>query len=163
MIRQTIKKLIAKIIGNEPQTQTSNVFVAETQNIVQNNSGTINYNNVSSKTDDVDKSSKKSKVYMFTIATIINVVVNTIRSIVTIKGNKWSAAFWNAVCYGFYTYIVILTAGDGIPTWQKMMITGIANFACVFIIKWVEEKRKAIKLWKVELTIPKGKTEDFNK
>lgn len=99
---------------------------------------------------------------LFTIATIINVVVSTIRSIMTIKGNKWSAAFWNAVCYGFYTYIVILTAGDGIPTWQKMMITGIANFACVFIIKWIEEKRRAIKLWKVELTIPKGKTEDFH-
>lgn len=99
---------------------------------------------------------------LFTVCTIANVTINTIRSLMTIKGDKWSAAFWNAICYGFYTYIIVLTAGDGLSTIVKMIITAIANFGCVFLIKYIEEKRRKIKLWKVELTVPKANKDDLH-
>lgn len=96
---------------------------------------------------------------LFSLCTLANVVLSTIRSLATVNGGKWSAAWWNAVCYGFYTYIIILTSGDGIPVLAKMGITFAANFIGVFVIKFIEEKKRAIKLWKVELTIPKRKTD----
>ena len=107
MIRQTIKKLIAKIIGNEPQTQTSNVFVAETQNIVQNNSGTINYNNVSSKTDDVDKSSKRSKVYMFTIAIIVIAILSVVFVLNDTRLAEPVMRFWKNLLGALFNTMVI--------------------------------------------------------
>ena len=34
-----------------------------------------------------------------------------------------------------------------------MIITAVANFVCVWIIKFIEEKAKKDKLWKVEVTL----------
>lgn len=93
-------------------------------------------------------------ILIFSIATIINVVLNTIRSIVTIKCGKWSSALANAVCYGFYPLIVMLTARDTVTIVVNMMITAIANFICVWIIKFVEEKARKDKLWKIEMAFP---------
>ena len=39
-------------------------------------------------------------------SSIINVILNTIKSIVTIKGSTRAAAIMNAVTFGFYTIIV---------------------------------------------------------
>ena len=94
-------------------------------------------------------------ILIFTIATIINVTLSTIRSLCTIKGGKWLSAITNAVCYGFYPLIVMLTAKDTVSIVVNMAITAVANFVCVWLIKFVEEKAKKDKLWKVEMAIPK--------
>lgn len=93
-------------------------------------------------------------IILFTVCTAINVVLSTIRSIMTVKGSKMSASLTNAICYGFYTWVIVLTSGDGIPLWQKMLITAICNFIGVWIVKAIEEKRTPEKLWKVEITLP---------
>ena len=46
----------------------------------------------------------------YIVFNILNVIIQTIKSIVTIKCNKWIAAIVNAIAYGLYTYIVVLTA-----------------------------------------------------
>lgn len=89
----------------------------------------------------------------FVIFNVLNVVIQTIKSIVTIKCNKWVAAAVNAVAYGLYTYIIVLTAGD-IALWFKILVTALANLVGVFIVKWVEEKSRKDKLWKIEVTVP---------
>lgn len=94
-------------------------------------------------------------ILIFTIATIINVTLSTIRSLCTIKGGKWLSAITNAVCYGFYPLIVMLTAKDTVSIVVNMAITAVANFVCVWLIKFVEEKAKKDKMWKVEMAIPK--------
>ena len=93
-------------------------------------------------------------ILIFIIATIINVTLSTIRSICTIKCGKWLSAISNAICYGFYPLIVMLTAKDTVTILANMAITAIVNFVCVWIIKWVEEKAKKDKMWKVEMAIP---------
>ena len=93
-------------------------------------------------------------ILIFTIATIINVTISTIRSITTIKCGKWISATTNALCYGFYPLIVMLTAKDTVDIIINMLITAIANFVCVWIIKLIEEKARKDKLWKVEMAIP---------
>ena len=93
-------------------------------------------------------------IILFTIATVINVTLSTIRAICTIKGGKWLSATMNALCYGFYPLIVMLTAKDTVSIVVNMIITALANFVCVWLIKLVEEKSRKDKLWKVEATVP---------
>ena len=102
-------------------------------------------------------------ILFFTLMTIINVTLSTIRSICTIKCGKWLSAVSNAVCYGFYPLIVMLTAKDTVTIWANMIITAVANFVCVWIIKFVEEKARKDKMWLVKMTIPKNNFERVKK
>lgn len=93
-------------------------------------------------------------ILIFAIATVINVTLSTIRSICTIKCGKWLSAISNAVCYGFYPLIVMLTAQGTVGIIVNMAITAVANFVCVWLIKYIEEKGRKDKMWKVEMAIP---------
>ena len=93
-------------------------------------------------------------IMIFAVATVINVTLSTIRAIVTIKGGKWASASMNALCYGFYPLIVMLTAQGTVGIIVNMLITAIANFVCVWVIKLVEEKSRKDKMWKVEVACP---------
>ena len=93
-------------------------------------------------------------ILLFALCTAVNVVLSTIKSILTVKGGKLSASFINALTYGFYSYVIVLTSADGMPIWLKMAITAICNFIGVYLVKWIEEKARKDKLWKVELTVP---------
>jgi hypothetical protein len=93
-------------------------------------------------------------ILIFALATIINVTLSTIRSICTIKCGKWLSALSNAVCYGFYPLIVMLTANGTVDIIINMCITAVANFVCVWLIKLVEEKARKDKMWKIEMAIP---------
>jgi uncharacterized protein YebE (UPF0316 family) len=92
-------------------------------------------------------------IVIFAVATIVNVVLSTMRSLMTINSGKWGAALMNAICYGFYTWVVVLTVAD-FDLWLKIVITAVANFVGVWVVKFIEEKAKKDKLWKVEMAIP---------
>ena len=98
-------------------------------------------------------------IIIFAIATIVNVSLSTIRSLCTINGGKWISATTNAICYGFYPLIVMLTAKGTVDIVVNMTITAIANFVCVWLIKLVEEKARKDKLWKIEMAIPQDEKE----
>ena len=93
-------------------------------------------------------------ILLFALCTAVNVILSTIKSILTVKGGKLSASFINALTYGFYSYVIVLTSADGMPIWLKMVITAVCNFIGVYLVKWIEEKARKDKLWKVELTVP---------
>lgn len=93
-------------------------------------------------------------ILLFALCTAVNVILSTIKSILTVNGGKLSASFINALTYGFYSYVIVLTSADGMPIWLKMVITAICNFIGVYLVKWIEEKARKDKLWKVELTVP---------
>lgn len=85
--------------------------------------------------------------WQFVILNFINVLLNTARSLTTVKGGKWIAASMNAVCYGYYTIIIIITALYEIPTPLKVIAVFIVNFIGVFCIKLGEEKIQKEKTW----------------
>ena len=89
---------------------------------------------------------------LFVIMNIVNVVIQTVKSIATIKCGKTAAAIVNAVAYGLYTYIVVLTMCD-LPLLAKCLIVAGANFVGVYVVKLFEEKARKDKLWKVEATV----------
>lgn len=90
---------------------------------------------------------------LFIILNIINVIVQTAKSIITVKGNKYVAAVVNAIAYGFYTVVVIYMLCD-LPLFTKAFIVALCNLIGVFVVKFIEEKSRKTKLWKIELTIP---------
>lgn len=90
---------------------------------------------------------------VFFILTILNVILSTIKSIITVKGNAAVAALVNAGYYGFYNLVLIYSVADFSIYW-KMAITFICNLIGVFLVKWLEAKSRKEKLWKVEATIP---------
>lgn len=89
----------------------------------------------------------------YIIFNVLNVIIQTIKSIATIKCNKYVAAIINAIAYGLYTYIVILMTADGLSLWFKIFTVATANLIGVFLVKYFEERGNKEKLWKVEATV----------
>lgn len=83
---------------------------------------------------------------------IFNVIIQTAKSIATIKCGKLGAALTNAIAYGVYTYVLIFMSAD-LPSWAKALITALANLIGVYLVKLFEERARKDKLWKVEATV----------
>lgn len=89
----------------------------------------------------------------FVILNVLNVIIQTAKSIMTIKCGKVVAALVNAVAYGLYTVVVVYTVCD-LPLWFKVAVVSIANLIGVYAVKYFEEISRKDKLWKVEATVP---------
>lgn len=94
-----------------------------------------------------------SLLLLFIVLNVANVIIQTIKSIATIKCKPMSAAIINAVAYGLYTVVLVYMVCD-LPLWAKVVVVGGANLAGVYLVKIFEEKSRKEKLWKVEATIP---------
>lgn len=88
----------------------------------------------------------------FIILNIINVVLQTIKSLATVKCGKGVAAVVNALAYGLYTYVIIYTNAD-LPMFTKACVVALTNLIGVYIVKSVEEKMRKDKLWLIQLAI----------
>lgn len=99
---------------------------------------------------------------LFVVMNVLNVIIQTVKSICTIRCGKTVAAIVNAVAYGLYTYIVVLTMCD-LPLLAKCLIVAGCNFVGVFVVKFFEEKARKDKLWKIEATVPFYETEALHR
>ena len=97
-------------------------------------------------------------LWLFVGLNIVNVIVQTVKSIMTVKCGKWSASLINAFAYGFYTIVTIYMLCD-LPLWWKAGIVALCNLIGVFVVKLIEEKARKDKLWKIEATITPDKVE----
>ena len=88
----------------------------------------------------------------FILLNIANVIIQTIKSIATIKCGKTVAATVNAVAYGLYTIVTVYMLCE-LPLWWKAGIVALCNLVGVWVVKYFEEKARKDKLWKVEATI----------
>lgn len=88
----------------------------------------------------------------FIILNICNVILQTVKSICTVKCGKTVAAIVNAVAYGLYTVVIIFTNTD-LPLMQKVLVVALSNLIGVYVVKWIEEKKRKEMLWKVEFTV----------
>lgn len=100
-------------------------------------------------------------IIIFVITNIVNVIIQTIKSLCTVKCGKSVAAIVNAVAYGFYTYVIVLTVCD-LPLWLKVVVVGACNLVGVFCVKWGEEKARKDKLWEVRATVYESYTESLH-
>lgn len=89
---------------------------------------------------------------LFIILNIVNVIIQTVKSLVTVKCGKSIAAMINALAYGLYTIVVVYMMCD-LPLLLKAFIIAMCNLIGVYIVKLIEEKSTRDKLWKVEMTV----------
>ena len=90
---------------------------------------------------------------IFIVLNIVNVILQTVKSLATVKCGKVAAAIVNAVAYGLYTIVLVYTMCD-LPLMWKASIVALCNFIGVYVVKLIEEKARKDKLWKVEMTLP---------
>ena len=95
---------------------------------------------------------------VFIVLNVLNVIIQTVKSIATIKCGAWAAAGINALAYGLYTVVVVYMNADGLGLFWKAIIIGLANLFGVYVVKVLEIKNRKDKLWKVECTVTRTKT-----
>lgn len=82
---------------------------------------------------------------------LVNVVLSTMRSILTVKASKHVAAIMNAISYTFYSAVVkLITSQD---MYVVCAVTFVTNIIGVYIANWVLEKAKRDKLWRISATV----------
>lgn len=99
---------------------------------------------------------------IFIVLNIINVIIQTVKSIATVKCGKVSAAIINAVAYGLYTVVTVYMLCE-LSLGVKALIVALANLVGVYVVKLIEEKGRKDKLWKVEATVLRGWTKSLHK
>jgi uncharacterized protein YebE (UPF0316 family) len=95
----------------------------------------------------------------FIILSVINVVFSTVRSITTIKSGKTIASLISGGYFAYYNIVLIYTVAD-FPMWEKCIITFACNVFGVYVVKFIEEKMRKERLWKVEASILKVNQDD---
>lgn len=91
-------------------------------------------------------------ILIFIALNIINVILQTVKNIVTIKCGKIAAAVVNAIAFGLYTIVTVYMLCD-LNLWLKAGIVAGCNLIGVYVVKLLEEKSRKDKLWKVEATV----------
>ena len=94
---------------------------------------------------------------LFIVLNILNVIIQTVKSIVTVKCGKTAAALTNAIAFGLYTIVTVYLLCD-LNLWLKAGIVALCNLVGVYVVKLIEEKARKDRLWKVEATVLRGHT-----
>lgn len=87
---------------------------------------------------------------IFFICSLINVMLSTLKTILTVKASKGVATIINAITYGFYAIVVKQLASLNLIT--TVTVTIITNIIGVYVSMWLLEKTKKDCLWKISIT-----------
>lgn len=101
-------------------------------------------------------------IILFTALTVFNVIIQTVKSLCTVRCSTFTSACVNALAYGLYTYVIFFTTSEGMPLWSKAVITAVANFFGVYVANYIFEKffSKTVR-WKIEVSIPNDLNKQF--
>lgn len=93
-------------------------------------------------------------IVLFIILQFFNVLLQTVKSVLTVKGSRLVAAISNAIAYGVYMFVIIYTVAD-FNIWIKVAITVVTNFFGVYISKYILDKVRKDRLWQIVVTVNK--------
>ena len=99
---------------------------------------------------------------VFILLNIANVVIQTIKSIATVKCGKGVASVVNAIAFGLYTIVTVYMMCE-LDLYLKAGIVALCNLIGVYVVKWAEEKARKDKLWKIEATVWQHHTASLHK
>ena len=99
-------------------------------------------------------------VAVFFICQLINVALNTAKTIIMYRENKISSSIINAVTYGFYAIIVVMTA-SALPLWLTILITFITNLIGVYGSMWLLDRFKKDSLWEIVATVQNTEMDNY--
>lgn len=87
---------------------------------------------------------------LFVILNLINVILGTMRSILTVKASPTVAMLINTISYTFYAGIVKMTSGQSMAI--VLITTALTNIVGVYIAKWLVSLRHKDRLWVIDVT-----------
>lgn len=90
-------------------------------------------------------------ISIFISIQMLNVIISTIKSILTVNGSKFTAAAVNAVSYTFANVVTKLLTQQ--PFEIIILTTLFTNMIGVYIAKWGMEKMQKERLWTVMATL----------
>lgn len=99
-------------------------------------------------------------IVLFIICQFINVALNTAKTIIMHKEEKISSSIINAITYGFYAIIVVMTA-SALPLWITIIITIITNLIGVYGSMWLLDRFKKDSLWEIVATTDRENLEEI--
>ena len=101
-------------------------------------------------------------IILFTALTVFNVIIQTVKSLCTVRCSTFTSACVNALAYGLYTYVIFFTTSEGMPLWSKAAITAVANFFGVYVANYIFDKffSQTVR-WKIEISIPNELLKQF--
>ena len=91
-------------------------------------------------------------IVVFFICQLVNVALNTLKTIIMYREEKISSSLINAITYGFYAIIVVMTASS-LPLWLTIVITFITNLIGVYGSMWLLDRFKKDKLCEITATV----------
>lgn len=94
-------------------------------------------------------------IVLFFVLNLINVILGTMRSILTVKSTPFVSMIINTVSYTFYSGIVKLVSGQDMIV--VLVTTALTNIIGVYIARFILDKAKKDKLWRITATIPNRK------
>lgn len=92
---------------------------------------------------------------IFFLMQFINVILSTMKTVLTVKANVHIASLINTLTYTFYSGVVKLLTDQ--PMIVVLATTFITNAIGVYLAFYILKKAKKDVLWKIEVTVP---TED---
>lgn len=103
-------------------------------------------------------------ILLFTALTILNTILQTIKSLCTVRCPSIVSAITNSITYSVYTFVIFFTTADGMPLWMKAAITAVANFFGVYVANFLFDKifTKIVR-WKVEVSVSNDSAIDFQR
>lgn len=90
-------------------------------------------------------------VIVFCICSLVNVILSTLKTLIMVNAGRGSAIIINAVCYGFYTFVVKQLAE--VDYWTAVIVTILANIIGVWISYKIMDLFKKDKLWRITVTL----------
>ena len=90
------------------------------------------------------------EIIIFTVCSLVNVILSTMKTILTVRSTKIVASVINAVTYGFYAIVVKQLASLDLTV--TVIVTIATNLIGVYLSMWIMDKMKKDCLWKISVT-----------
>ena len=90
------------------------------------------------------------QIIIFTVCSLVNVILSTMKTILTVRSTKIVASIINAVTYGFYAIVVKQLASLDLTV--TVIVTIATNLIGVYLSMWIMDKMKKDCLWKISVT-----------
>lgn len=104
-----------------------------------------------------------SFILLFCSISLFNVIMQTVKSLCTVRCSTFVAACVNALTYAVYVYVIVYTNADGLTLWGKALITAGANFVGVYIANFIFKKVFSNTVgWVVSVSVPSTFDEDVS-
>ena len=97
-------------------------------------------------------------IVVFCVCSLVNVILSTLKTLIMVNAGRRSAIVINAVCYGFYTFVVKQLAEVDYAT--AVIATIGANIVGVWISYKIMDLFKKDKLWRITVTLKNKKALD---